>query len=251
MKNFLQMKNAGAVALEEIPVLPFAHFRQTLIDAVGSEKMRLAAFFPLKREDGKAPLTALLVDQTRGCLLCGSAETGESYPALTPEAPVFHWFERELFERYGITPAGHPWLKPIRNAGGEYFTMAGSAVNEVAVGPVHAGVIEPGHFRFQCVGEKVYSLEISLGYQSRGVEKLLEGPYGSRTLPLFETAAGDTAAAAAAGASGFPTTSSPASTRCWTTPNEASRTPGKSSWAPCGATCSRPFSRSSPWTTPR
>ena len=51
--------------------------------------------------------------------------------------------------------------------------MKGDEVHQVAVGPIHAGVIEPGHFRFMCHGEKVYDLEIMLGYQHRGVEKLL------------------------------------------------------------------------------
>ena len=189
MKNFLELKNCSAVLLDEIPVLGFADFRQTLIDSTGSEKLRVSAFFPLKKGD-KELLTVILTDSENKCLRCASAETGKEFVSLTPEAPVFHWFERELFERYGYTPKGHPWLKPIRKADGEYFTMKGDAVNEVAVGPVHAGVIEPGHFRFQCMGEKVYSLEISLGYQSRGVEKLLEGAFSSKTLPLFESTAG-------------------------------------------------------------
>ena len=51
--------------------------------------------------------------------------------------------------------------------------MKGDEVHQVAVGPIHAGVIEPGHFRFMCHGEKVYDLEIMLGYQHRNVEKLL------------------------------------------------------------------------------
>jgi len=50
----------------------------------------------------------------------------------------------------------------------ETFRMEGEGVHEVAVGPVHAGVIEPGHFRFQCHGETVHHLEIALGYQHRG-----------------------------------------------------------------------------------
>jgi len=74
----------------------------------------------------------------------------------------------------------------------EFFAMHGEELHEVAVGPVHAGVIEPGHFRFQCHGEKVYHLEISLGYQHRGLEKALAGGPHPRTLYQMETAAGDT-----------------------------------------------------------
>ena len=57
----------------------------------------------------------------------------------------------------------------------DFFRVEGEEVHEVAVGPVHAGVIEPGHFRFQCHGERVFHLEISLGYQHRGVERALVG----------------------------------------------------------------------------
>ena len=55
----------------------------------------------------------------------------------------------------------------------EYYQVSGEEVHEVAVGPVHAGIIEPGHFRFQCHGEEVFHLEISLGYQHRGIEAAL------------------------------------------------------------------------------
>ena len=55
----------------------------------------------------------------------------------------------------------------------DFFRVEGEEIHEVAVGPVHAGVIEPGHFRFQCHGEQVFHLEISLGYQHRGVERAL------------------------------------------------------------------------------
>jgi Ni,Fe-hydrogenase III large subunit len=70
--------------------------------------------------------------------------------------------------------------------------VLGEEVHEVAVGPVHAGVIEPGHFRFQCHGEHVFHLEISLGYQHRGIERQLAGGPNKRTIHYMETAAGDT-----------------------------------------------------------
>src|SRR5207244_2284549 len=74
-----------------------------------------------------------------------------------------------------------------------YAVLAqGEEVREVAVGPVHAGVIEPGHFRLQCHGEQVMHLEISLGYQHRGVERALRGGPDKRTIHLMETLAGDT-----------------------------------------------------------
>jgi Ni,Fe-hydrogenase III large subunit len=74
----------------------------------------------------------------------------------------------------------------------DFYRVGGEQVHEVAVGPVHAGVIEPGHFRFQCHGEKVLHLEISLGYQHRGIERRLQGGPDARTVHLIETAVGDT-----------------------------------------------------------
>src|SRR5207302_1771672 len=120
-------------------------------------------------------------------------------------------------------PEGHPWLKPVRYpraaakpAGGQdvaatlsrglepgtaalpipgaypFFEVRGEEIHEVAVGPVHAGIIEPGHFRFQCHGEEVLHLEIQLGYQHRGAEALLEGAGPVRGVVLAESLAGDT-----------------------------------------------------------
>ena len=77
--------------------------------------------------------------------------------------------------------------------------LKGEAAHEVAVGPVHAGVIEPGHFRFQCMGEDVYNLQIFLGYQHRGVCDEIVQADGNlvRQIALAETCAGDTSIAAA------------------------------------------------------
>ena len=77
--------------------------------------------------------------------------------------------------------------------------LKGTNAHEVAVGPVHAGVIEPGHFRFQCMGEDVYNLQIFLGYQHRGVEEAIVRADGMipRQIALAETCAGDTSVAAA------------------------------------------------------
>jgi Ni,Fe-hydrogenase III large subunit len=84
-------------------------------------------------------------------------------------------------------------LSPFPRCGvADFFQMAGEEVHEVAVGPVHAGIIEPGHFRFQCHGEMVHHLEISLGYQHRGVERAMLGGPHPRSIHYAETLAGDT-----------------------------------------------------------
>ncbi len=73
----------------------------------------------------------------------------------------------------------------------EFYAGQGEEVHEVAVGPVHAGVIEPGHFRFQCYGEQILHLEIMLGYQRRGVETLLPQRNLAQQIVLVESIAGD------------------------------------------------------------
>jgi Ni,Fe-hydrogenase III large subunit len=130
-------------------------------------------------------------------------------PSLSTDFPQLQLFEREIAEQFGIVFTGHPWFKPVRYhkpfspakdlfgqqiGNTDYFAMEGEEIHEVGVGPVHAGVIEPGHFRFQCHGETVYHLEISLGYQHRGIEAaLINGPHTS-TRFMIESAAGDTTA---------------------------------------------------------
>jgi Ni,Fe-hydrogenase III large subunit len=74
----------------------------------------------------------------------------------------------------------------------DFYQISGGQVHEVGVGPIHAGIIEPGHFRFQCDGETILHLEISLGYQHRGVEKAMQGGPNTRCLHYAETLAGDT-----------------------------------------------------------
>jgi len=155
-------------------------------------------------------ILAVLADDAEGRLGFVRADVGakRAYPALTPDLPQAQAFERELFESHGIRPLGHPWLKPLRrhaavespapgsfSAGPRYpfLEVRGEGIHEVAVGPVHAGIIEPGHFRFQCHGERVLSLEIQHGYQHRGAEALLLQSSPARRLVIAESIAGDTA----------------------------------------------------------
>lgn len=123
-----------------------------------------------------------------------------TYPSLAIDYPAFSVFEREVYEESGILPAGHPWLKPMRQAGLRsnapnqypFMEFQSSSMHEVGVGPVHAGVIEPGHFRFLCIGEEVKHLEICLGYQHRGVAKLFRSGDIREKIYLAESIAGDT-----------------------------------------------------------
>lgn len=158
----------------------------------------------LPREPAGVVVTAVLLPPGEPLrVLRAHAVPGQSYPSLTASFPAAQMYERELWEQTGLVPQGHPWLKPVRYEGvrqghmDEYpfFKVRGAEVHEVGVGPIHAGVIEPGHFRFMCHGEQVHHLEIQLGYQHRGVEALLLRKPPQRLTPLVESVVGDSAVA--------------------------------------------------------
>lgn len=159
---------------------------------------RLCAWFGVPEGAGSRLVAVLAYDADASLAVGRSEPTQGSYPSLTRRHAQSHLFEREVWEQHGLVPDGHPWLKPVRQgqgthpAMGKFFEIAGREIHEVAVGPVHAGIIEPGHFRFQCNGEEVLHLEIALGYQHRGVEDALSGGPHRATLSQMETVAGDT-----------------------------------------------------------
>lgn len=168
----IKIKNNSKINLSDIPILKIGELREEII----KENKRPVAFFGKDWGNGRTRLFVVLADAPN--LLVSSAifEADEkSYECLTNAIPAFHIYEREFYEQFGIKPLNHPWLKPVRKNQDKYnfFEMKGEEVHQVAVGPIHAGVIEPGHFRFMCNGETVYHLEIMLGYQHRGVEDLL------------------------------------------------------------------------------
>ncbi len=207
----LETWNGEAVDAAAVPVLRVERFRTIILEVLRAGG-RLSVLFG-RPAGGRILLTAVLADDPDGKLGLLSTEVDGAYPSLSAEAPAAQGFEREIAEQFGIRPEGHPWLKPLRfepplrpapdafgrknpraTLPGEYpfFAVDGEEVHEVAVGPVHAGIIEPGHFRFQCHGERVFHLEIVLGYQHRGVEALLRGGPDRRSLALAESIAGDT-----------------------------------------------------------
>jgi Ni,Fe-hydrogenase III large subunit len=209
---FTSLRNGQAIPRGRIARLPLADFQQTIVSAV-SGGHRVAALFG-DASSGNVDLYAVLADSTRSLLHVGTTTLeSDRFPSITPACPQVHLFEREIAEQLGVHPDGHPWFKPVRfhasyrpghDAWGrkpgeapvigvtDFYRIEGAEIHEVAVGPVHAGVIEPGHFRFQCYGEHVFHLEISLGYQHRGAERTLIGGPDKRTIQTMETVAGDT-----------------------------------------------------------
>ncbi|NLC71762.1 MAG: hydrogenase [Desulfuromonadaceae bacterium] len=208
MDNFLPITNGCAIPRKELPILEFPHFRDSLLASTAANG-NIVQFFGYE-ENGTATLLAVI---RKGYdLSAAQCAMPKEFPSLTAENWKFNLFEREIAEQFGIRPLHHPWFKPVRyhaNWRGapdvfgadyqtdipglyDYFRVEGEHIHEVAVGPVHAGIIEPGHFRFQCFGEKVLHLEIQLGYQHRGVERLLPTLPFKRLPIVVEGIAGDT-----------------------------------------------------------
>ena len=122
-------------------------------------------------------------------------------PSLTTAVPAANWHEREMQDLFGIVPVGHPDPRPLVVHDGwppgvfplrksfdgsrrvpvepadefPHLVAEGEGVFEIPVGPIHAGIIEPGHFRFTSVGETVLHLDARLFYTHRGLEKRMEG----------------------------------------------------------------------------
>lgn len=137
--------------------------------------------------------------------------------------PVASYFERKIADEFGIRfegsvderrlllhecyPEGfYPLRKTTKNgpvqtsektAPYEFRQVQGTAVYQVPVGPVHAGIIEPGHFRFSVIGETIVNLELRLGYLHRGIEKLAEGSDPFSGIRIAESISGDESAALA------------------------------------------------------
>ena len=210
MKRFysLGFRNRRAIPFERVPTESPDGFRTAVLDAV-SAHWRLVSFFGMPEGDKSTRLVAVLAEDALGLLGAMSTVVDDRYPALTPDCPQAQVFEREIAEQCAVVPEGHPWLKPLRRhlpdhrstgratvvlepTNYPFHRIEGTDVHEVAVGPVHAGIIEPGHFRFQAHGEDVLFLEIMLGYQHRGVERLLETAPRERAVLIAESIAGDT-----------------------------------------------------------
>ncbi len=209
------VRNGQSFFLEQIPLLSDGAFSQKILDDC-SRGLRLVNLFAQQNEkNSPIKVFALLGKDQEGKLAVFRTELplDKAYlPSLTASLPQSNLFEREIGEQFAVDFIGHPWFKPLRyhsNYRGvedlwqdipskpipgvyPFYQLRGEETHEVAVGPVHAGIIEPGHFRFQCHGEEIFTLEIQLGYQHRGIEKMMEKVSFERAVLLAESIAGDT-----------------------------------------------------------
>jgi Ni,Fe-hydrogenase III large subunit/NADH:ubiquinone oxidoreductase subunit C len=197
--------NAYPVDLQQVPLLSYDDFTGVVKELLKSEENHCLSYYPVQKEGDLIFYCLIASDTERNIKILSHRlnKTNPSLVSLTPDIPSLQIFEREIYENSGVVFTGHPWLKPVRfphnkavkTAMSDYpfYKIESEELHEVGVGPVHAGVIEPGHFRFICNGEKVLHLEIQLGYQHRGIEKLfIEKDNALQRCILSESIAGDT-----------------------------------------------------------
>lgn len=138
------------------------------------------------------------------------------FPSSAVAIPAANWYEREVQDMFGLIPEGHPDPRPlihhddwpegvfplrkdfdpaqpvpvVERPAARFHHLHGDGIIEIPVGPIHAGVIEPGHFRFAAVGERILHLEPRLFYTHRGIEKLAEGKSANHVLQIAERTCG-------------------------------------------------------------
>ncbi len=191
------LENPGALPWQAVPERTADQLVAETAEALQAGA-RLSAWLGVPANEGVVIVAVLAFDAEHRLGVARSRPLRGGLPSLTRQCAEAQLFERELWELHDLTPLDHPWLKPVRRIPGTdgapvpFYALDGGEVHEVAVGPVHAGIIEPGHFRFQCQGEQVRHLEIALGYQHRGVEAALLRARPPAAWAMIETLAGDT-----------------------------------------------------------
>lgn len=208
MNYYITDNLAGSVSLKDIPEVEYAALYNDLKERLKQDSYHVAHYFATP-DGNRLRFYILLLDDAAHKVMVASFSM-EYYedvalPSLTALHPALHVYEREISELYNVEFDSMPWNKPLRfpfnrrnrNSTMDnypFYTIEGESLHEVNVGPIHAGIIEPGAFRFVCNGENVLHLEIALGYQHRGVEQAFCSTENRlRQTLLAEGIAGDSA----------------------------------------------------------
>ena len=206
--QLLRIKNHQSIDTEEISVLSYQDFSAVALQQLSQAENHCVSYFAYPKNEDLVFIMAIANDAKHDIIILSHIllkDDKQELDSLSQHQFALHIFEREIHENYGISFKNHPWLKPVRFAHNRanqdmkiaqypFYSIKSHELHEVGVGPIHAGIIEPGHFRFICNGENVLHLEIQLGWQHRGVEKLFltEQAHQLRQNLLAENIAGDT-----------------------------------------------------------
>ena len=148
----------------------------------------------------------MAVLEDRKVTVLGLACPDLRYPSVGAHHPPAIRLERAIRDLFGLEPVGltdtRPWLdhgrwadEPAAATAYPFLPSKGGALHQIPVGPVHAGIIEPGHFRFTCDGETVVRLEERLGYVHKGIDLLMSGAPLPRAVRLAGRVSGDSTVA--------------------------------------------------------
>jgi len=203
--NYISIKNNQTIAMSSIPELKYSLFlEQNVFSLIKSKESHCVNYFGFPHS-GKIKLICCIADDGQNSVHVSSSEVDatQPLPSFSKHNFIYEKFEREIHENFGIRYTDHPWLKPLRFPFNRFnkkttmvdypfFKIESEELHEVGVGPIHAGIIEPGHFRFICNGEQILHLEIQLGYQHRGLEQLfIKKKKLIQRITLAENIAGD------------------------------------------------------------
>jgi formate hydrogenlyase subunit 5 len=193
---------------------------EPVIGNLAAHKSVLIGLFCVQGFSPESRFSLFYVFEKKTSLLVLVRATDGTATSIARLFPAASWFERECRDGFGVEFEGafdtrrlflhetypdnfHPLEKSVQNLPiprkthvdptGEYLfrTVHGDGVYQVPVGPVHAGIIEPGHFRFSVIGETIFNLEIRMFYKHRGIEKLAEGKTPEECIPVAEAVSGD------------------------------------------------------------
>jgi Ni,Fe-hydrogenase III large subunit len=207
MKKPVYIKNNSTIALADIPILSYEQFSEQALTLLAEPDNHCVCYYAFPRDGKLQFICCIACDVSANIALLSHVvirKDTHKLVSLSRNYQAMQQWEREIAENFGISFQGHPWPKPVRFAHDRahrantmdkypFYRMESEELHEVGVGPIHAGIIEPGHFRFICHGETVLNLEIQLGYQHRGVERLLlEQKSLLQQTVLAESLAGDT-----------------------------------------------------------
>lgn len=205
--RYFTIYNNQTVNEKDIPVLKYQEFLEDNVSLLHEHPERHCVNYFGVWETNMVKLYCCIADDATHEIYVNSSviNTNDKLPSLTSHNHNFEKFEREIAENFGIEYTDHPWLKLVRYAQNRtnkaqtianypFYQAESEELHEVGVGPIHAGIIEPGHFRFICNGEQILHLEIQLGYQHRGIEQLfIQKNNVLQRATLAENIAGDTA----------------------------------------------------------